>query len=182
MMDVSEAIKGRRSIRRFKNQDVSGEQLAKLLAAVRWAPSWGNSQCWEIIVVRDRANKQQLHDALSPRNPARPAVTDAPVVLVLGAAMKKSGHYKGESLTRFTEWFMYDLGLATQNLCLTAHSLGLGSVVAGAFDHDRVKEILGVPAGYEVVTMIPIGYPDHEPSAPKRKETAEFTHYEHFSR
>ncbi|MBU4262619.1 MAG: nitroreductase family protein [Proteobacteria bacterium] len=182
MMDVIAAIKGRRSIRRFTEQDISGEQLAQILEAVRWAPSWGNSQCWEVLVVRDRGKKQQLHDALSPRNPAGPAVTAAPVVLVVGAAMKKSGHYKGESLTRFAEWFMYDLGLATQNLCLAAHSLGLGSVIAGAFDHDKVKEILAVPAGYEVVTMIPLGYPDHEPSAPKRKEVEEFTHYEHFSR
>ena len=176
-----EAIKGRRSIRRFTDQDITGEQLAQILEAVRWAPSWGNSQCWEIFVVRDREIKQQLHDALSPRNPAGPAVTAAPVVLVVGAAMKKSGHYKGESLTRFTEWFMYDLGLATQNLCLAAHSLGLGSVIAGAFDHDRVKQILAVRAGYEVVTMIPLGYPDHEPSAPKRKEVEEFTHYARFS-
>jgi nitroreductase len=182
MMDVIAAIKGRRSIRRFTDQDVSGEQLAQILEAVRWAPSWGNSQCWEVFVVRDREIRRQLHAALSPRNPASPAVAAAPVVLVLGAAMKKSGYYKGESLTRFAEWFMYDLGLATQNLCLMAHSLGLGSVIAGAFDHDRVKKILAVPAGFEVVTMIPLGYPDHESAAPKRKEVEEFTHYEHFCR
>jgi nitroreductase len=180
-MDVIAAIKGRRSIRRFTDQDVSTEQLAQILEAVRWAPSWGNSQCWEVLVVRDRQTKQQLHDALSPKNPAGPAMIAAPVVLVVGAAMKKSGHYKGESLTKFSEWFLYDLGLATQNICLTAHSLGLGSVIAGAFDHDKVKEILGVPAGYEVVTMVPLGYPDHEPSAPKRKEAAEFSHYERFT-
>ena len=181
-MDVMAAIRGRRSIRRFTDQDVTAEQVAQLVEAVRWAPSWGNSQCWEVLVVRDRQTRGQLHDALRPRNPASPAVAAAPVVLVLGAAMKKSGHYKGESLTRFSEWFMYDLGLATQNLCLAAHSLGLGTVIAGAFDHDRVKDILAVPAGYEVVTMIPLGYPDHEPAAPKRKEAAEFTHYERFRR
>ncbi|MEW6520688.1 MAG: nitroreductase family protein [Thermodesulfobacteriota bacterium] len=180
MMDVLEAIKGRRSIRRFTGQEVTGGQLAQILEAVRWAPSWGNSQCWEVIVVRDRQTRQQLHDALSPKNPAGPAVMAAPVVLVLGAAMQKSGHYKGERLTRFTEWFMYDLGLATQNLCLAAHRLGLGTVIAGAFDHDRVREILAVPAGYEVVTLIPLGYPEHEPAAPKRKEAAAFTHYERF--
>jgi len=181
-MKMSEAVKGRRSIRRFTKQDITSEQLEQILEAVRWAPSWGNSQCWEIVVVRDLEKKRQLHDALTPRNPAGPAVTGAPVVLVVGAAMKKSGFYKGERVTKFMDWFMYDLGLATQNICLTAHSLGLGSVIAGAFDHDRVKEILGVPAGYEVVTMIPVGWPDHEPSAPKRKEAKEFTHFEHFSR
>lgn len=180
-MDVMAAIRGRRSIRRFTAQDVSEEQLAQILEAMRWAPSWGNSQCWEVLVVREKETKQQLHDALSPRNPAGPAVLAAPVVLVVGAAMKKSGHYKGERLTKFTEWFMFDLGLAVENLCLAAHDLGLGTVIAGAFDHDKVREILSAPQGYEVVTMIPLGCPDHQPSAPSRKETAEFSHFERFS-
>jgi nitroreductase len=54
---------------------------------------------------------------------------------------------------------MYDLGLATQNLCLMAHSLGLGTVIVGLFDHDRAKAVVNVPDGYELVTMIPLGYP-----------------------
>ena len=181
-MSVHEAIRGRRSIRRFTDQEVTGEQLALMFDAARWAPSWGNSQCWEIIVVRNREIRRKLQETLTPRNPAGPAMDTAPLVLVLAAGMGKSGCYKGERVTKFSEWFLYDLGLATQNICLTAHSLGLGSVIVGAFAHDRVKEILGLPAGYEAVTMIPVGHAAHHPAAPKRREVAEFVHDDRFFR
>ena len=181
-MSLHEAIRGRRSIRRFTDQEVTGEQLALMLDAARWAPSWGNSQCWEIIVVRDRETRKKLQETLTPRNPAGPAMDTAPLVLVLAAGMGKSGCYKGERVTKFSEWFLYDLGLATQNICLTAHSLGLGSVIVGAFAHDRVKEIVGLPAGYEAVTMIPVGHAAHHPAAPKRREVAEFVHDDRFFR
>ncbi len=75
---------------------------------------------------------------------------------------------------------MFDLGLATQNLCLMAHDLGLGTVIVGLFDHDGAKQILNVPAGYELVVLIPMGYPAKTPSAPERREIEEFTHYDIF--
>jgi nitroreductase len=67
-----------------------------------------------------------------------------------------------------------------QNLCLAAHALGLGTVVVGRFDHQRVAEILGVPQNVEVVAMTPLGYPAAEGSAPKRKEPSEFIFYERY--
>jgi nitroreductase len=75
---------------------------------------------------------------------------------------------------------MFDIGIAAQNICLQAQDMGLGAVVMGLFDHNKTREILGVPEGYEVVTMIPVGYPAKPASAPKRREIAEFTHYERF--
>jgi len=78
--------------------------------------------------------------------------------------------YKGGSW----DWFMFDLGLATQTLCLSAQSQGLGTVIIGLFNHDKVKEILFVPEGYEIVALIPIGYPAQKPSAPRRKEIGDF--------
>lgn len=83
-------------------------------------------------------------------------------------------------ITKFSSWHMFDIGLACQNIGLAAHSLGLGSVVIGAFDHDRAAEILDVPEGYAVICMMPVGYPDQKPSPPKRRETAEFCHGERF--
>jgi len=75
---------------------------------------------------------------------------------------------------------MFDLGIATQNLCLTAHNLNLGTVIVGLFDHDKAKDILKVPEGYEVVALVPLGYPAKEASAPPRKEIAELVHYNTF--
>jgi nitroreductase len=75
---------------------------------------------------------------------------------------------------------MFDTGLAMQNLCLAAHALGLGTVVVGRFDHNKVSEILGIPQNVEVVAMTPLGYPATEGSAPKRKEVSEFVFYEKY--
>ena len=75
---------------------------------------------------------------------------------------------------------MYDLGLATQNLGLMAHDLGLGTVIVGLFDHDRARALIGVPDEYELITLIPLGYPAKVGRAPKRRESREFTHDDRF--
>lgn len=179
-MELLEVIKTRRSIRRYQNKEVPEEHIRQLLESIQWAPSWANTQCWEVIVVRDQGIREQLRETLAKGNPAAKGLTEAPLVLVLCARLQASGYYKGEVTTKFGDWFMYDLGLATQNLCLMAHSLGLGTVIVGLFDHDQVARLVGVPQNCEVVTMIPVGYPAADSKAPKRREISEFTHQEKF--
>ena len=179
-MDLMEAIKGRRSIRKYRSDPVPELALQTVLEAIRWTPSWANTQCWEVIVIKDSATKQRLQETLAKGNPAAKAVVEAPLLLAIYGKLESSGYYKNEVTTKFGDWFLFDLGLATQNLCLAAHDLGLGTVVVGLFDHDATKSILGVPAGYELVTLIPLGYPAKLSSAPKRREIGEFTHYGKF--
>jgi len=180
MSDVMEIIQERRSIRRFQEKTIPDEVLAKVLEAVRWAPSWANTQPWEIVVVKDRSIKERIQQAVSPRNPSSLAIVNAPLLLVICGKLKRSGFYKDALPTKFGDWFMYDLGLATQNLCLAAHHLGLGTVIVGLFDHDRVGEVVKLPTGHEVVVLVPLGYPDQQPSPPKRRECNEFVHYDTF--
>jgi nitroreductase len=180
MENFMEVIKNRRSIRKFEQKDIEEEKINLLLEAIRWSQSWANTQCWEVVVVKDVKTKEKLQQTLPKNNPAFPAIVKAPVVFVMIAKLKQAGYYKGEVTTKFGDWFMFDIGIANQNLCLTAHYLGLGGVVVGLFDHNKAKEVLNVPEGYEVVTMIPIGYPAQTPKAPKRKEISEFVHYERF--
>ena len=137
---------------------------------MRWSPSWANTQCWEVVVVKDQETKQKLQATLTPTNPAGKAMVEAPVVLVLCGQLQSAGFYKGQVTTKFGDWFLYDLGIATQTICLTAHALGLGTVVVGLFDQNKAKAVLGVPEGYELVTMLPLGYPEKIPAAPKRRE------------
>ena len=179
MSELASIIQGRRSVRSYENRPVSDEDLAELLDAVRWAPSWANTQCWEVVVVKDETVKQHLQASLPPKgNPAAKAMVQAPVVIAMCAKTRASGFFKDQASTKYGEWMMYDLGLATQNLCLTAHDLGLGTVVVGLFDHEKAADALAVPAGYELVALIPIGYPAKESSAPKRREVTDFTHYD----
>jgi len=179
-MDLMEAIKGRRSIRKYKPDPVSEEALRVLMEAVRWAPSWANTQCWEVIIVRDPNMKSSLANTLTKTNPSFSSMTEAPLVIVLCGKKGVSGFKKGEAATVKGDWLMFDTGIAMQTLCLTAHSLGLGTVVVGLFDHKRVEEILGVSQNAEVVAMTPLGYPAVEGSAPKRKDFSEFVFYEKY--
>jgi len=179
-MDLMEAIKGRRSIRKYKSDPVPEEVLGTLMDAVKWSPSWANTQCWEVIAVRDLKMKSELATALSKGNPALSSMTEAPLVIVVCGKKGVSGFKKGEATTAKGDWLMFDTGLAMQTLCLTAHTLGLGTVIVGNFDHHRVGEILGVPQNIEVVAMTPLGYPAAEGIAPKRKEPSEFVFFEKY--
>lgn len=179
-VDVMDGIKGRRSIRRYKPDPVPEEILRALLEAVRWSPSWANTQCWQVIVVRDPKIKSELATTLNKTNPARSSITVAPIVLVLCGRKGISGFYKSQATTVKGDWLMFDTGIAMQNLCLAAHSLGLGTVIIGFFDHKKAEEILGVPESVEVVAMTPLGYPARQGGAPKRKEISEFVFYEKY--
>jgi nitroreductase len=179
--DLLEIIKGRRSIRKYETRDVTDAMVDQVLEAIRWAPSWTNCQCWEVVVIRDPTIKAQLQATLPPKgNPAANAIVQAPVLLAVCAKTRTSGYYKDLKTTKFGDWMMYDLGLATQNLCLMAHDLGLGTVIVGLFDHDRARVVINVPDGYELVTLIPLGYPAKVGHAPKRREFSVFTHDDHF--
>ena len=171
-MEISEVIKGRRSVRKYAAQPLEDGVVEELLDAARWAPSWANLQCTRFIVVRDQRTKERLVEAMSPRNPARNAVAGAPVVVVFVGKIDASGHKDGRPVDD-KAWYMFDVGLAMQNFCLAAHATGLGTVIVGSFDYGKADEIVNVPEGYQVVAFTPLGYPEGESKAPPRKEISE---------
>src|SRR4030043_1056658 len=137
-MELMEAIKGRRSIRKYRNGPVPEEALQAVLEAARLAPSWANTQCWRLIVVRDKETKSKLADTLKgvrpgKLNPATEAVRSAPVVIAACAERGLSGFRKDESgqnvpgTAKGDWWLMFDVALAMQNMSLAAHALGLGT-------------------------------------------------------
>jgi nitroreductase len=187
-MELMEAIKGRRSIRRYTSKPVDDKTLNIILEAARQAPSWANSQCWRFIVVRDSQLRNRLADTAIEVTTGRgnrggEAMRTAPVAIVACAELRKAGYYvKGGKapVTDKGDWYMYDVALAMQNLTLAAHALGLGTVHIGAFDAIKTAEILGVPEGFAVVAMTPLGYPDESPNPRPRKELNEIVSYDKF--
>lgn len=180
-MEVLEAIKTRRSIRRYKSTPVDDKTLETVLEAARWAPSWSNTQCWRFIVVRDAKAKDELADTLPKSNPAFDAVKNAPAVIVACAELGKAGYIKGELPSDKGDWwYMFDTALAMQNLVLAAHSLGLGTVYIGWFDAKKAASILDVPPDFCVVAMTPLGYPDQEPKVRPRRELSEIAFYDKY--
>ena len=177
MKSFMEIVQGRRSVRKYEEKSVPEETLNRVLESVRWSPSWSNTQCWEIINVRDPELRKQVQACLPPKgNPAYKAIVSAPVLLVLCGKLKRSGCYQEMETTKFGDWMLFDLGIAAQTLCLTAWHYGLGTVIVGLFDHDKAASALNVRKGYDVVALIPMGYPAKISKAPARKALADFVH------
>ncbi|MEW5746207.1 MAG: nitroreductase family protein [Nitrospirota bacterium] len=182
-MELFEAVRTRRSIRRFMEKPVEQEKLDTLLEAVRHAPSWANMQCWRFIVVKDAAVKKQLSELsyvdsfFSPlgykANPAKKGLAEAPVVIVACADPSQSGTLWNQP------YYMTDLGIAAQNLMLAARGLGLGTVFVGVFEEEKIRQLLDIPSTVRVVGLFPIGYPAEEKTgASSRKPIEEIVFYE----
>jgi len=180
-MEILEAIKTRRSIRRYKTTPVEDKAIELVLEAACQAPSWKNSQCWRFIVVRDSKVKRELVGAIPETNRGRDGVENAPAVIVACAELGKTGYRNDEPVTDKGEyWYMFDTALAMQNMVLAAHSLGLGTVYIGWFDSKKAEDILGVPEGFKVITMTPLGYPDEQPAARPRRELSQSVFHDKF--
>jgi len=173
-MNVLEAIKGRRSIRAFKNQGVPAEIVEELIDAARWAPSAGNIQPWEFIIVRKPRIKRRLVETALDQM----FIEEAPVVIVVCADEERSS--QGYGVRGKTLYCIQDTAAAMQNIHLTAYSLGLGTCWVGAFREEETRKILKIPRGMRPVAIIPVGYPAEAPTARMRKSTSQIVHYETF--
>jgi nitroreductase len=187
-MNTLETIKNRRSIRKYRTDPINEETLNTVLDAARLAPSWANTQCCRLIVVRDSTTKAALADTMiaNPElgsNPATNAVRTAPIVIVACAEKGLSGYFKGQPATEKGEyWYMFDVAVAMQNLMLAATSLGLGTVHIGLFDVQKVREILDIPENVAIVEMTPLGYPEYQPNPRPRKELSEIVFQEKYGK
>ncbi len=180
-MDVFEALTTRRSVRKYEPTPVPDADLERILEAARLAPSWANTQCWELIVIRNAETKRQLCETLTETNPARRAVVDAPVLIAACGRRGLSGMKGGQPTTKHGDWFLFDVALILHQLSLAAWDLGLGTVHVGLFDHDAAARILGVPEGVEVVELMPLGRPAGPARpAPSRKPLSDFVFSEKY--
>ena len=173
-MELSEAIMNRRSIRKYKDTPVNDDQIDKIIEAGVWAPSAGNMQGWEVIVVKDHNTKVRIAVACYIRE----FISQAPVVLVMCAYKRRSGATYGDRGRDL--YCIQDAACAAQNMLLTIHDLGLGACWNGAFDEDSVSDLLGIPEGVRPVAIITVGYADEEPVPPQRLEVEEFIHREKY--
>ena len=139
-MDVMEAIRKRKSIRAYKNTPVDDKTLGAVLEAARLAPSWGNTQTWRFIVVKDEGIRNKLIEtSLRAGNRGFEACRQAPITIVACAETNRAGCRDGQPVTdKEGYWFMFDVALAMQNLVLNAESLGLVTAYLGPFGAKKV--------------------------------------------
>lgn len=175
IMDVFEAIRGRRSIRNFGKGDVVSEDLRQMLEAAISAPSAGNLQPWEFVIVRSADTKIALAEAAYGQN----FIAQAPVVIVICANVARSA-------TRYRErgrdlYSIQDTAAAAQNILLASYAMGYGSCWVGAFDETKVARIVNVPEDVRPLAIIPVGRSTESPEPRPKYNLEKVTHVERFN-
>jgi nitroreductase len=181
-MELSEAIKGRRSVRRFRPDPIPKDVIERIIELAQWAPSAMNRQDWRFIVVEGEKKEALLKITATAFDHFRPVLEknfpDKPKVLeaskrffeTYGSAPTIILAYGGHFPMGMAD--PYSVSLAVQNLLLAAHDAGLGAVWADAavfYKEKEINELMGME-GRKLVCLIPIGYPDETPRATPRQD------------
>lgn len=153
-MSFMELANNRQSDRAFTTQEVSRKDLLKCVQAAQLAPSACNSQPWKFIILDQPELRQQAAEVLAdnPKGinkfaasaPVLVAVIEEPATLIGGVVSNR--------------WAQFDLGSATEHFCLQAAELGLGTCIMGAFNHDKMAELLKLPQDRRVFVMLAVGH------------------------
>ena len=152
-MELFEAIRQRYSVRAFKNAPIGDQAEKAILEAANNAPSAGNLQAYEIVVVRDAARKRELAKVSWEQY----FLADAPVVLVFCANPDRNREkYGARGAERYC---IQDASIACAYVQLAAAALGLGSCWIGAFEEADVQRILKTPAAWRPIAILPVGVP-----------------------
>ena len=206
-MDIFDVIEMRRSVRKYKNEDVPESVLVKILNSVRLAPSACNRQPWKLIVVRDAKTRSMIAHAChyvssrSGKHNIQKWVAEAPVVIVACGLVREANmqycNRKGEEPVIHWDWETYekesakqpgvyestvpfDLGVVLDHLSLAAFAGGLGTCWIAAFDEKEIKRILSIPDEVRAPLMMALGYPAEQPGPTPRKSLSELICYEKY--
>ena len=173
-MTAKECIMGRRSIRAFTDAPVPHELISEIVETASYAPSWKHTQIVRYIAVEGEL-KNQVAKCTSAYPHNGEIISAAPMVIAVTIIKGRSGFERDGSYSthRGEGWQMYDAGVASEAFCLAAYEKGLGTVILGIIDDEKIAELLNVPEEREVIALIPIGYPAEEPIAPRRKPVEE---------
>lgn len=160
-MELTQAIKKRRSIRKFKRDSIPYESIREALEAAMHAPSAGNLQSRYFYVVSDQTLRKRLAAAAYDQN----FIKQAPVVVVVCTDHRIQTTYGERGITLYA---IMDCAAAIQNMLLCAYSLGLGSCWVGAFHEQEVTKLLNIPLHLRPVSIVPLGYPNESPAPPPK--------------
>ena len=159
-MKVFEAIKQRRSIRKYKSEIIPEEKLRNVLEAGRLAPSARNIQEWRFVVVRDKSLISKIMKAANNQE----FIESADTVIVGCGVVTDYVMRCGQTA------YPIDVSIALTQMTIQAMEEGLATCWVGSFYEDQIKAILGIPANVRIVQMLTLGYPDERPEARPREE------------
>jgi len=158
-MELDEAIKGRRSVRKYSEKSVAMDVLEQIIQAGMWAPSACNDQAYRFLIVNDKNQFDQMltHGAASFLKNVSLAI------LVLYPNTSPNQEYKD---------YLQSGAAVIQNMLLKAYALGLGSCwVCNLPSQKDMRRIFRIPANYDAIALVTLGYPASQPKAIPRKKT-----------
>lgn len=169
-MDVKKAISNRQSIRSYSDKKISKDLISEIIKYAHLAPSAGNLQARDFIIVEDIEIRKELSKAALDQE----FIIEAPVSIVVCANLDRISPYG----TRGRELYcLQDAAAAVEHILLMAVENGLGTCWVGAFNEKEVSKILNLPSHIRPVAIIPIGYPKEKPTPTSRIDIKELIHY-----
>ncbi len=179
-MTAKDCIKERRSIRKFKADPVDHALLSEIIETASYAPSWKHTQITRYIAVEGELKDKVAAQCTAAYPKNGEIIAQAPLLIAVTYIKGRSGFERDGSYSTNREgsWQMFDAGIAAQTFCLAAWDKGLGSVIMGIFDEEKAASLLNVPEERDVVALIPVGYPDEAPNAPRRKPVEELLSFQ----
>ena len=178
-MTAKECIWGRRSIRKFKADPVDHALLESVVETASYAPSWKHTQIVRYIAVEGDLKDKIGRECTTSFPGNGRIIENAPLLIAVTIIKNRCGFERDGSYTtdRKDTWQMYDAGVASQTFCLAAHEAGLGTVIMGIFDRAEIETLLEIPQDRELIALIPVGYADEAPAAPRRKPVSDLLTY-----
>lgn len=181
-MEAIEMIKGRRSVRKFKEGPVDRGTMMDIIECARWAPSWANTQIARYTLVDDpKIIKQLATDGVHGFSYNMNTLENATGVCVLSHVKGKSGRLDPTKVdfkpVNPEAWESFDAGIACQTFCLSAHAKGVGTTIFGVIDKETIPKILTLPADETVSALIVYGWPDETPKPTSRHSVNEIMRF-----
>ena len=175
-MQRLEGIRTRRSIRRFKDIEVPRDLVLKAVDSAKYYPSWKNTQTARFMLIENKELKSKIADCVLGFTHNTEIINNAPSLIIVLTIKGRSGYERDGSPTtsKGSHFESFDAGLATQNLMLSLHNEGIGSVVLGIYDEDKIKKLLELDDTYSISCLLPIGYKVEDAVCPMRHTNEEF--------
>lgn len=179
-MELSQGIRGRRSVRKYQQKPIPHEVIEQIVEDASYSPSWKNTQIVRYIFIEDReiidaiANDMVLGFKLNEKT-----LKNCPAIMLVTYITNRSGFERDGSFStpKGNGFEMFDAGVASQTLCLAAYAKGVGTVITGYFDEEKIAKLIDLPENQKIGSLICMGYPNETPITPKRKTVSDLLTY-----
>ena len=176
-MDFLDCVKNRRSIRKFTDEKISHDLISEIVEIASYSPSWKNTQVVRYTFIDNKETLDKIaDDCVLGFEFNSKIIKNAPALVIVSMIEKRSGYERDGSFStpKGDGFEMFDAGISTQTFCLASHEKGLGTVIMGYFDEEKIKPLISLPDNQKIGAVLAIGYPqNNENIMPKRKPVSD---------